>query len=526
KKSRSLQQENRVFQSDWEEKYFQVEVDDKAHCPLCPVVISSIKYFNIKRHYETHSTKYDCYQEESRKRKLESLKSARNKQTNMFKAKCCSSAIHQKAKKLQLSNTTITRRIECISNDQRDQLLEKSKQFVCYSVALDSSKDITDTEQLAVFIRGVMPDFKVYEEYLTLRSNYDSTKGTDIFREFRATLEEAYLDPSKLFGVTTDGCPSMLGANRGLQGLINKWRYENHLAPVTWHHCIIHQESLIANSLNMSNVMDVVTTTVNWIRANAVNHRKFKAFIADTEAEYGDVVMFTAVRWLSRASCLKRFFELIFAEGKKDNPQLGNKVWVADLACFVDITTHLSSLNRTLHGNNKFCHDLYSTATVFIKKLCLWKTQLAGGVTAHFPTLSNHRINGSFEVYDRIISCLIDEFNRRINGMNYLLPMMKMFSNPIAVNVATAPDNFQLELLDMQSDIGLKQLFQSEDLLEFWSRVPEGKYPNLITNAPEKTVFRSTYVCESLFSKMVRIKNRYRNRLTDDHLKQLLRTAS
>ena len=76
KKVRSLQHENRVFQSDWEEKYFQVEVDNKAHCLLCPVVISSVKSFNIKRHYETHSTKYDCYQGESRKRKLESLKSA------------------------------------------------------------------------------------------------------------------------------------------------------------------------------------------------------------------------------------------------------------------------------------------------------------------------------------------------------------------------------------------------------------------------------------------------------------------
>ena len=182
--------------------------------------------------------------------------SARNKQTNMFKAsteseditktsykvshllarnmktysdgeimkqaivtfatECCSSAIQQKAKKLQLSNTTITRRIECISNDQHDQLLEKSKNFECYSVALDSSKDLTDTEQLAVFIRGVMPDFTIYEEYLTLRSIHGSTKGTDIFREFRATLEEAHLDPSKLFGVATDGCSSMLGANRGL----------------------------------------------------------------------------------------------------------------------------------------------------------------------------------------------------------------------------------------------------------------------------------------------------------------------
>jgi len=78
KKARTVQQENRVFQSDWEEKYFQVEVDNKAHCLLCPVVISSEKSFNIERHDKTHSTKYDCYQGESRKRKLESLRLVMN----------------------------------------------------------------------------------------------------------------------------------------------------------------------------------------------------------------------------------------------------------------------------------------------------------------------------------------------------------------------------------------------------------------------------------------------------------------
>ena len=162
-----------------------------------------------------------------------------------FATECCSSAIQQKAKKLQLSNNAVTWRIECTSNDQHDQLLKKSKNFVCYSVALDSSKDFTDTEQLAVFIRGVMPNFTIYEEFLSLRSIHDSTKGTNMFRDFHATLKEAHLDPSKLFRVATDGYPFMLGANRGLQGLINKWRHEDHLPLVIWHHCILHQESLV-----------------------------------------------------------------------------------------------------------------------------------------------------------------------------------------------------------------------------------------------------------------------------------------
>ena len=71
---------------------------------------------------------------------------------------------------------------------------------------------------------------KIYDEYLTLRSIHGSRKGTDIFRELQVTVCGTQLDPSKLFAVATDGCPSMLGAN---QGLINKWRRENDLAPVT-----------------------------------------------------------------------------------------------------------------------------------------------------------------------------------------------------------------------------------------------------------------------------------------------------
>ena len=56
----------------------------------------------------------------------------------------------------------------------------------------------------------------------------------------------------------------MLGAN---QGLINKWREDNALDPVTWHHYILHHESLIAKFLDMPNVTRVVVSTVNWIRA-------------------------------------------------------------------------------------------------------------------------------------------------------------------------------------------------------------------------------------------------------------------
>ena len=56
----------------------------------------------------------------------------------------------------------------------------------------------------------------------------------------------------------------------------------------------------------------------------------------------------------------------------------------------------------------------------------------------------------------------------------------------MSIDVTTAPDNFQLELLDIQSDIELREAFQSEGLLELWSKVPKGKYPNLIAFSHSK----------------------------------------
>ena len=232
---------------------------------------------------------------------------------------------------------------------------------------------------------------------------------------------------------------------------------------MTWHHCILYQESLATKSLDMFNVTRVVISTVNWIRANALNHHKFKKFFADADDDYGDLAMFDAVRSLSRATCLKRFYDLVpeiktFFEERRTFLSLASKNGLL-IKRLWSISPHILSLNRTLQGNNKFYHDWSSTASAFIKKLCRWKTQLANGATTHFPTLSNHKTNRFFDANYRLISNLIDEFERRIGEMNSFLSLMKMFANPMSIDAMTAPDDFQLELLDMQSDVELRQPF-------------------------------------------------------------------
>ena len=44
-------------------------------------------------------------------------------------------------------------------------------------------------------------------------------------------------------------------------------------------HCNIHQHALCKSVLKLNNVVDVVTKTVKFIRARALNHRQFVALL-------------------------------------------------------------------------------------------------------------------------------------------------------------------------------------------------------------------------------------------------------
>lgn len=75
-------------------------------------------------------------------------------------------------------------------------------------------------------------------------------------------------------------------------------------------HCIIHQQVLCSKCLKFDNVMSIVVKCINQIRSRGLKHRRFCAFLEEMESEYGDVLDFTEVRWLSRGNVLKRLFEL------------------------------------------------------------------------------------------------------------------------------------------------------------------------------------------------------------------------
>lgn len=60
--------------------------------------------------------------------------------------------------------------------------------------------------------------------------------------------------------------------------------------------------------LKIEDVMNVVISSVNFIRRHGLNHRQFQTFLSELDSEYGDILYHREVRWLSKGQVLRFFF--------------------------------------------------------------------------------------------------------------------------------------------------------------------------------------------------------------------------
>ena len=66
-----------------------------------------------------------------------------------------------------------------------------------------------------------------------------------------------------------------------------------------------------------------------------------------------------------------------------------------------------------------------------------------------------------------------------------------------------APTDLQLELIDLQSDAVIGELFRTMSLTRFYASLDEQNLPKIRSHAQQMFVlFGSTYVCEQTFSVM------------------------
>jgi hypothetical protein len=198
-RKRSVFQEGRAFNVEWEIEYFCTSSNNGLLCLICHKSIAARKEYNARRHYISFHGDWDeKYPKKSDARaiKLSDLKSGLAKQQKLLtrhtvvvdtvteasykigwqlaKARkpfidgelikeCIDIAckvvlpdkpeVRQLMKKIPLSRNTIASRIEEASRDIERQIKDDIGSCSYYSLALDESTDICDKAQLVIFIR-------------------------------------------------------------------------------------------------------------------------------------------------------------------------------------------------------------------------------------------------------------------------------------------------------------------------------------------------------------------------------------
>ena len=235
---------------------------------------------------------------------------------------------------------------------------------------------------------------------------------------------------------------------------------------------------------------------------------------------------------LTRLYALRREVEAFLLE--EDDVALmkdfGNSLFELQLAYLVDIFTHLNSLNLKLQGSDS--GDMKGTANVFqfedklrafMCKIDLWLSNVEENKFHAFPNFAELRSEADCgELLDIIEEIKTHLRNLRSEFIRYFpdskegeaIICRKIVQNPFIVEVRNAPHRLQEQLIDLQNDSGLKEMFYSGiNLEEFWCKF--GVTYSLLRDIAIRHLvqFSTTYLCEQSFATLLFMKNKYRNRL-------------
>ncbi len=604
-KKRKVDQENRQFKAEWTDNFCFIlpdHVNAKPTCLICMQTVAVYKAENMKRHFNTmHSASFTSNypaNSDQRKQKIANMmasykhsvstmvKSASAQENataaslqvtwNLAKAKkpfvdaelikkCAidmvgevlnndeknKKNIVELLKQVPLSANTTTRRVEVLAKECLSSLLTDLKTAEAISLALDSSCDQTDIEQLSVFVRFF--NGKIFqEELLCLLPLPGRTTGEILFNELTQFLEKNSLDVRKIVSVVTDGAPSMVGPQKGLVSRLSTVNP----ALLTFH-CIIHKSVLCAKLCGeMKVVMDTVTRLVNFLReSSSLQHRLLRSFLEEISAEHMDLLLHNDVRWLSKGRVLERVCDLraelasylstLQSQKAHEFQQFfSNDKKMARVLFLCDIMSHLNQLNLQLQGRNHTVADMYEAIEAFQAKLKLLERDIKGR-KLHFPRLREHcereRKKEDAEMTD-FVTRLSENFRERFEGSRKLSHDILLFlRQPFTVSAdgqwtaeakrllpSIDEASLQMEVLEMGTSDVLKAQHKDVTVSDFWINVvPQDRFKNTRAVAILLlTMFPSTYICESSFSSMNSIKTQDRNRLSNAHLGQCLRIAT
>lgn len=326
----------------------------------------------------------------------------------------------KKINEIPLSNTTVKRRIDEMSQSVKESVISVLKQSEYFALQLDESTDIAGQASLLSFVR-FEHNGNIEEEMLFCHCLPSTTTAEEIYKSLDNFITEYQLDWSKCVGLTTDGAKAMSGVHTGLIAKVRS------VAPfVKWTHCSIHREALAVKGLgeSLKQTLDDAVKIVNFIKSRPKNSRLFGVLCDEMGSEHKQLLLHCEVRWLSRGKVLSRLFELhdelrIFlmedeCDGKRASSFLDcvtDENWLKRLAYLADIFSALNTLNLTLQGKDTHMFLVQDKIEAMIVKLRRWAQKVENNAFDAFPVLHDFLETNEIKVDEPTAATLKDHLS-------------------------------------------------------------------------------------------------------------------
>ena len=214
----------------------------------------------------------------------------------------CGDIAANKLAMVPLSNDTIKRRIQEMSEDFLQQIIASVKRSGKFSLQLDETTDIGNDAQLMVFMRYL--DTNDYmEQFLFCRPLAKNTTREQILKKMNLFFKEHQLEWSDCVSVCADGAPSMMGCKKGFMSFAKK-KNKN----ISFVHCLLHRENLATKEIqeDLAIVFKKLVSVVSFIKSGPLHTRLFRVLCDEMGAEHHGLLFHSDIRWLSRGKALER----------------------------------------------------------------------------------------------------------------------------------------------------------------------------------------------------------------------------
>ena len=289
----------------------------------------------------------------------------------------------RKVQNIPLSNDTIARRVNDLSDDLKIQLIDKLRDNH-FALQVDEATDSSKDCHLIAYVRYVHGG-EIYEDLLFCKPILKRATSRELFNIIDNYIQKFELRWINCVGICTDGAKTMSGNHQGLQALIKREAPE-----VIWTHCIIHREALASKELSV----ELVIKSVNYIKTRPVKARFFSMLCDEMGADHRTLRFYCESRWLSRGKVLTRVFKLrkefnVFLVEEKYNggEYFSDELFLLKLAYLSDIFEKLNELNISLQGKYTHIFELSSKVIAFQRKIELWERNLEQENLDMFPNL-------------------------------------------------------------------------------------------------------------------------------------------